>query len=391
MKAYLAAAACAVVLSACGGGAPGSSGSSLSPVAPAQPDDAVSPATMHASTLKPVPQNAKSVVITEYSNPKYHARGGVTLTKDGSVWWDATSPDGTSSYIVRMQSSVDSATLIRVRNDGYPVYPRGIMTATPNGRAWDDVALQGPSGPGGQPYADDVFMYAAPGMTQASPANGIDTRDAGTAGIANLATDTRGNVWFVAPASIFAPGAEFGSISQDGSAQQRYFPPAAYQLTAITPGPDGTMWIAGAFPAESFARFSSNGTLIGTYSLPSQVRWVNNAVLGPDRAVWFVDNADSLVGRVSDKGSTTLYPTLTPQASPSFITAGGDGALWFTEYNANRVGRITTGGQMTEYALPAAFEGPYQIAGPSTAGCGATQLWIGEQNSGKIAQLVLKT
>lgn len=345
---------------------------------------------MRAATLKPVPQNASNVTISEYSDPNYRARGGITLTKDGSVWWDATSPDGASSYIVHMQGSTDSAASIAVSNSGYPEYSHGVMISTPNGRAWDDVVLQGPNGPGGAPQTDDVFVYALPGMTQALPPNGIDTKDVGTAGVAGMTTDASGNVWFVSPESVFAPGAEFGFISQAGSNVQRFFPTAQYQMTAITAGPDGLMWIAGQFPSPSFARFDGSGTLIGTVPLPSQVRWVNNAVLGPDRAVWFVDNTDSLIGRVSVKGAVTLYQTLTPQASPDFITAGGDGALWFTEYNANKIGRITTAGQMTEYALPAAYEGPYQIVGPSTAGCGATQLWIAEQNSGKIAQLILK-
>lgn len=385
-RAFFAAAACTACITGCSAGS--APVSSTPPVHSNNP--LPSPVTMQASTLKPVPQNASTVSISEYSNPSFHARGGITLTRDGSVWWDATSPDGSSSYVVQMQGTTDSATSIPPTNGGFPEYSHGLMISTPNGRAWDDVVLQGPTGPGGSPQTDDVFVYALPGMTQTLPPNGIDTRDTGSAGVANVTTDASGDLWFVSPESIFAPGAEFGYISQDGSVQQRYFPSAQYQLTAITPGPDGTMWVAGQFPAPAFGRFDANGTLLGTIPLPSRIRWINSAVLGPDRAVWFVDNTDSLVGRVSDKGSTTLYSTLTPQASPNFITTGGDGALWFTEYNANKIGRITTTGQMTEYALPAAYEGPYQIVGPSTAGCGATQLWIAEQNSGKIAQLILK-
>jgi virginiamycin B lyase len=164
-------------------------------------------------------------------------------------------------------------------------------------------------------------------------------------------------------------------------------------MTALTQGADGNLWIAGQFPIPqpAFARFNNTGGYLSTLNLPSQVSWVNDAVLGPDNAIWFVDGQDSLVGRISQSGAVTTYHTPTQNADPLFITVGGDGALWFSEFTASKVGRITTSGQMTEYTLPTANSGPYQIVGPKTAGCAPMQLWVAEQSSGKIAQLFIKT
>ncbi len=77
-------------------------------------------------------------------------------------------------------------------------------------------------------------------------------------------------------------------------------------------------------------------------------------------------------------GTVTVYPVLTGNSAPSYITAGPDGALWFTEQNGNNIGRITTAGVVTEYPVPTANS--RQPEGTASGPDGA--LWFTEQNGG---------
>ncbi len=73
--------------------------------------------------------------------------------------------------------------------------------------------------------------------------------------------------------------------------------------------------------------------------------------------MWFtypVDIYSSGVGRITPSGSITLFPIPTPNTSVPSITVGPDGALWFVENAVDQIGRITMAGQISEYALPEA-------------------------------------
>ena len=62
------------------------------------------------------------------------------------------------------------------------------------------------------------------------------------------------------------------------------------------------------------------------------------------------------------------YPVPTPGSEPTLITFGPDGNLWFTENGDNKIGKITTAGVITEYSIPTANSGPIGIrAGPDAA------------------------
>ena len=93
---------------------------------------------------------------------------------------------------------------------------------------------------------------------------------------------------------------------------------------------------------------AAQGVTITEYPVAStSVLW--GIAPGPDGALWFTDEANSFVERITTAGVISLYPTPTPGASPVGIAAGPDGALWFTEVDANQIGRITTaGGWRTE-------------------------------------------
>jgi streptogramin lyase len=92
---------------------------------------------------------------------------------------------------------------------------------------------------------------------------------------------------------------------------------------------------------------ASNGSfalgLITEFPVPTTVTSLpHTPTLGPDGAVWFVEQNANKIGRISTDGVITEYPIPTISSSPCCIVAGPDGALWFAESNGNNIGRITT-------------------------------------------------
>jgi virginiamycin B lyase len=63
--------------------------------------------------------------------------------------------------------------------------------------------------------------------------------------------------------------------------------------------------------------------------------------VGPDGALWFTNNGNDSIGRITTAGVVTNY-TGTGIYEPDGIVAGSDGALWFTNQGDNSIGRITT-------------------------------------------------
>ncbi len=71
-------------------------------------------------------------------------------------------------------------------------------------------------------------------------------------------------------------------------------------------------------------------------------------VAGPDGALWFTNNRNNSIGRITTTGAVTIYSG-TGVDEPNGIAAGADGALWFTNFGDNSIGRITTTGKVTTY------------------------------------------
>ena len=65
--------------------------------------------------------------------------------------------------------------------------------------------------------------------------------------------------------------------------------------------------------------------------------------LGPDNALWFVENDDDRIGRLTTSHHLSEFQ-LRDRACPAGITAGPDGGVWFAESSCGddvgRIGRI---------------------------------------------------
>jgi streptogramin lyase len=84
---------------------------------------------------------------------------------------------------------------------------------------------------------------------------------------------------------------------------------------------------------------------------------------GPDGNLWFTDQTNNIVGRITPQGMQREFPHVAGRpSSPRGIVAGPDGNLWFTDFD--RIGQITTTGSLVEFSV--ATPVPYATSGPSS-------------------------
>jgi len=82
----------------------------------------------------------------------------------------------------------------------------------------------------------------------------------------------------------------------------------------------------------------TTGGVITSYSDP-RINGPWGITAGPDGAVWFTNDGDNTIGRITTSGAVTSYSD--PSISrPLGIAAGPDGAVWFTNGGNNSIGRI---------------------------------------------------
>ena len=162
-----------------------------------------------------------------------------------------------------------------------------------------------------------------------------------------------------------------------GAAVTQYADPSIADPTSITPGPDGALWFTNN-ANDSIGRVTTSG-VVTNFTDPS-VSSPTAIAAGPDGALWFTNNANSSIGRITTAGVITQFtdPTI---VKPIDITAGPGGALWFTNNASSSIGRITTAGVVSNFANPT-ISNPTSIAvGPDGA------LWFTNYSSNSIGRI----
>jgi virginiamycin B lyase len=116
------------------------------------------------------------------------------------------------------------------------------------------------------------------------------------------------------------------------------------------------------------------------YPIPTSNSQPNRIVVGPDKALWFTEEASaaSKIGRVTTQGAFTEFQ-LTAGAEPSHV-ASALGDVWFSEKGGNDVGFVTPGGQITYYGTPA-----QSTSRGLTQGISKTRVWFTEFDANKVA------
>ncbi|MGO9876123.1 MAG: hypothetical protein ACLPVY_20300 [Acidimicrobiia bacterium] len=146
--------------------------------------------------------------------------------------------------------------------------------------------------------------------------------------------------------------------------------------SGIAVGSDGALWFVNE-TNNSVGRITAAGTITDTFD--ASISSPTGITAGPDGALWFT-NFDDSIGRITTAGTVTNYTDATI-STPADITAGSDGALWFTNNGNNSIGRITTAGTVTNFTDPS-ISGPSDItAGPDGA------LWFLNDGNNSIGRI----
>jgi streptogramin lyase len=145
----------------------------------------------------------------------------------------------------------------------------------------------------------------------------------------------------------------------------------------IAAGPDGNLWFTDDINNQ-VAKVTTSGAATA-YRVPTQGGGLAGIVAGPDGNLWFANG--SAIGKVTTSGVFTEYTIPTANSFPYAIVVGPDGNLWFTEDSGNKVARVTTSGAFTEYPLPAANAYPTGIAAGADG-----NLWLTE-GANKVAKV----
>ena len=170
-------------------------------------------------------------------------------------------------------------------------------------------------------------------------------------------------------------------------------------LTGITTGPDGTLWVttvgAGVdpYPADSsptpgILRVTPSGQVTAFALPPNSPPYAITS--GPDGNLWFMvsdSSGNNEIGRITPEGQITEYPVPTGGIPVDEITAGPDGNLWFSEAGPlgntapGKIGRITPDGHFSEFALPTGITVGAMTSGPENS------LWFTSLETNEIWQI----
>ena len=152
-------------------------------------------------------------------------------------------------------------------------------------------------------------------------------------------------------------------------------------LWGIAQGPDGNLW----FTEETNNGVGrvTPGAIITEFTAGFPTGSPRGIVTGPDGNLWVAQaGGNGAIARVTKAGVVTEFPVPTP-GDPTDIAVGSDGNLWYVDPTANVVGRITRDGSITEFT-----DGLDLSAAPNAITKGPDgKLWFTEQGTGRIGRI----
>ncbi len=259
---------------------------------------------------------------------------------DGDLWLVAGQPvAGSPSPTVALEDMQPS---------GAP-QPRYAFPAPLGSEDWPQAFAAAPDG---SVWVADLTASA---IERISPAGQVTVYPlARAAAPTSIAVASDGSVWFTEEAAD-----AIGEITPDGRLVERGIPGGqsggegvSTEPYSLVVGPDGALWFTEQ-NAGRIGRMTESGQLEqfpipdraavpqGNFGFPAP----RNIVVGPDGALWFTDDGDESIGRITTEGQVAEYPIVTSlPASPQGITSYG-GELWFAEAGVQALGSVDPEGQ----------------------------------------------
>ncbi len=152
-------------------------------------------------------------------------------------------------------------------------------------------------------------------------------------------------------------------------------------LWGITSGPDGNLWFTEE-TNNAVGRITP-GAVITEFTAGFPTGSPQGIVTGPDGNLWVaMAGGDGAIAQVTKAGVVTEFPVPTP-GDPTDIAVGPDKNLWYVDSAANLIGRITPEGSITEFS-----DGLSALSAPSSITKGPDgALWFTEADAGKIGRI----
>lgn len=123
---------------------------------------------------------------------------------------------------------------------------------------------------------------------------------------------------------------------------------------------DGHLWIT-LEAANEIAELDGDGHILRRFPIKGTVAGPHGLAIAPDGAVWFTGKEGDVIGRLDPAtGRMRLFPL--PHDSTPIYIAPGCGAMFFTELRGSRIGRITNAGRITEFPTPTPDAQPIAVA-----------------------------
>lgn len=194
---------------------------------------------------------------------------------------------------------------------------------------------------------------------------------------------TRATIAIALCAAVFLPGSALATSDGSGPAVSEFETglTSGVSLWGIAPGPDGNLW----FTEENNNAVGriTPGAVITEFGAGFPTGSPRGIVTGPDGNLWVaMAGGDGAIARVTKAGEVTEFETLTA-GDPEDIAVGPDGNLWYVDSAANLVGRIAPEGSITEFT-----DGLSDAAGPTGIAKGPDgALWFTESAAGKIGRI----
>ena len=124
---------------------------------------------------------------------------------------------------------------------------------------------------------------------------------------------------------------------------------AYVNLTSLTFGPDGRIWVTDSV----YKRLYAESITGGTSSAFNYATAADKIIAGPDGNLWYAQGG--YIVKMTPAGPRTSY-AVTAGTQISKLIAGSDGAVWYLDNNSTtpKISRITTAGVVTHYPIVAA-------------------------------------
>jgi len=247
-------------------------------------------------------------VITEIPTPRPDsAPCSMTVGPDGALWFSG------GFGIMRM-------TLAGVFTE-FLTNGASMVITGPDGNIW---FIESTAGPDADAHTITKMSLAGTILAQ-YPVPRLNASQVGP----TMTAGPDGNIWFIE----YVNNNKLGRLELDGTYTEFPLPDVLTQPGCIVAGLQGMLLFCADqyYPATDWiGRITTDG-VISKLPVNSFAFGVNSITVGPDGNVWFIEQSQSIISRMTPSGTMMATVGIGGSIRLNSITVGPDGNIWFSE------------------------------------------------------------